>query len=579
MLGISWTNVILSLFLIYVTHSLYSIYLLFHPPLCVEKAGSQSRCLVAMIQRNPETNEFPPIQLRIYASTSMHTINYGRIVDQLAFLDIDEVLEREITIDLPDHTRNNGSLYIHSFLLPAEFKKANPFESAWRIIKTAKMTVYQVPEAEMFNLMKKTEDSELNSARSSEQLRRTGTPVTHFRTVLPLSIVAETPKFDRQNIAPEIYHKMDLFQKDDNVYYWPIFYVDEMNLRTKDLIEVKPEDTKVKLKLLYRPVSLGKFRFLVNIEASLAQFKQFGFKDKDVDELKGIFVDTNFYFLALTIFVAATHILLDCLAFKNDIMFWKGKTNMNGLSSRTIAWRCFSQIVIFLYLLDEESSLLVVVPIGIGCIIEFWKVSKALKVTVNFKQGIPKLEFGEKSATEEETDSFDSEAMRYLAYLLLPLCVGGALYSLAYIPHKSWYSWIIQCVANGVYAFGFLFMLPQLFVNYRLKSVAHLPWRAFMYKACNTFIDDIFAFIISMPTSHRLACFRDDVVFVIYLYQRYLYPVDKSRINEYGESFDSKSAADKLDDNSSPLKERFTGDSKQIKNRKSNFETGKMKAN
>lgn len=55
-------------------------------------------------------------------------------------------------------------------------------------------------------------------------------------------------------------------------------------------------------------------------------------------------------------------------------------------------------------------------------------------------------------------------------------------FSLVYIPHKSWYSWGIQCFANGVYAFGFLFMLPQLFVNYRMKSVAHLPWRAFMYK-------------------------------------------------------------------------------------------------
>lgn len=46
----------------------------------------------------------------------------------------------------------------------------------------------------------------------------------------------------------------------------------------------------------------------------------------------------------------------------------------------------------------------------------------------------------------------------------------------------SWYSWTIQSMVNGVYAFGFLFMLPQLFINYRLKSVAHLPWRAFMYK-------------------------------------------------------------------------------------------------
>jgi hypothetical protein len=57
-------------------------------------------------------------------------------------------------------------------------------------------------------------------------------------------------------------------------------------------------------------------------------------------------------------------------------------------------------------------------------------------------------------------------------------------------------------------------------------------------QAFNTFIDDMFAFIITMPTAHRVACFRDDVVFLIYLYQRYLYPVDKTRVNEYGEAFD-----------------------------------------
>ena len=45
-----------------------------------------------------------------------------------------------------------------------------------------------------------------------------------------------------------------------------------------------------------------------------------------------------------------------------------------------------------------------------------------------------------------------------------------------------------------------------------------------MYKAFYTFIDDLFAFIITMPTAHRVACVRDDV-FLIYLYQSYLYPV------------------------------------------------------
>ena len=52
-------------------------------------------------------------------------------------------------------------------------------------------------------------------------------------------------------------------------------------------------------------------------------------------------------------------------------------------------------------------------------------------------------------------------------------------------------------------------MTPQLFINYKLKSVAHLPWRMLTYKALNTFIDDMFAFVIKMPMMYRIGCFRD----------------------------------------------------------------------
>lgn len=228
--------------------------------------------------------------------------------------------------------------------------------------------------------------------------------------------------------------------------------------------------------------------------------------------------------------------------------FWRKKESYEGLSTRTTLWRALSQIIIFLYLLDEETSYLVLVPVGLGTLIELWKCKKILRLELSFSGFIRrKLEQvdarnGNGSAgtsgepvsgklAEQQTQQYDREGMRYLSYLLYPLCLGGAIYSLLYQPHRSWYSWTINSMVNGVYAFGFLFMLPQLFVNYKLKSVAALPWRAFMYKAFNTFIDDFFAFIITMPTAHRVACLRDDIVFIIYLYQRWLYPVDKTRVD------------------------------------------------
>ena len=133
------------------------------------------------------------------------------------------------------------------------------------------------------------------------------------------------------------------------------------------------------------------------------------------------------------------------------------------------------------------------------------------QVDLSFSGGVPRLQIGSRTEQEAATDGFDTQAMKWLGWLMVPLCVGGAVYryvfhtslslffesftvltfsgfhcSLLFVPHKSWYSWCVESLANGVYAFGFLFMLPQLFVNYKLKSVAHLPWRAFMYKVTFT---------------------------------------------------------------------------------------------
>jgi len=73
-----------------------------------------------------------------------------------------------------------------------------------------------------------------------------------------------------------------------------------------------------------------------------------------------------------------------------------------------------------------------------------------------------------------------------------------------------------------------------------------MPARAMTYKFLNTFIDDLFAFTIKMPTLHRLATLRDDVIFFVYLYQSYAYKVDYTRVNEFGQGGDNEGVEEKL---------------------------------
>ena len=73
-----------------------------------------------------------------------------------------------------------------------------------------------------------------------------------------------------------------------------------------------------------------------------------------------------------------------------------------------------------------------------------------------------------------------------------------------------------------------------------------MPGRAMGYKFLNTFIDGLFAWTIKMPTLHRLATLRDDVIFFIYIYQAYVYKVDHSRVNEFGQGGEEEEVEEKL---------------------------------
>eukprot|EP00004_Rigifila_ramosa_P016486 TRINITY_DN3919_c0_g1_i1.p1 TRINITY_DN3919_c0_g1~~TRINITY_DN3919_c0_g1_i1.p1 ORF type:complete len:355 (+),score=80.97 TRINITY_DN3919_c0_g1_i1:864-1928(+) len=280
-------------------------------------------------------------------------------------------------------------------------------------------------------------------------------------------------------------------------------------------------------------LSQWKFLLMTQMDESFRVQETMGSSEKETQEFKRMLLETNPYLLGLTFAVSLLHSIFDFLAFKNDIQFWRTNKSMEGLSVRTIFLNTICQLIIFLYLCDQDTSWVILISSGVGLCIEAWKITRA--VNVRREEVFPYVSVSHKTEYKSATRLFDEQASKWLYWTLLPLVVGYSAYSLLYDTHKSWYSWILASLVGTVYTFGFIMMTPQLFINYKLKSVAHLPWRTFVYKALNTFIDDLFAFIIKMPTLHRLSCFRDDIIFLIFLYQRWIYPVDYKRTNEFGQ--------------------------------------------
>ena len=117
------------------------------------------------------------------------------------------------------------------------------------------------------------------------------------------------------------------------------------------------------------------------------------------------------------------------------------------------------QCIIFLKLLDSgHVSRFILGEVGVGCLIEGWKVSKIARrrgmLTAAFWSGAARGAAGGApalSATEQATDEADARAMRWLSYGLYPLVVAWGAYSLYYHAHKSWWSWLIQTASHGVY--------------------------------------------------------------------------------------------------------------------------------
>ncbi|KAL4905322.1 hypothetical protein BDW74DRAFT_153429 [Aspergillus multicolor] len=478
-----------------------------------------------------------------------------------------DVRDVETTIQVPKEVQNNGTLWAHFFM----GLSGHELDPTAKDYSTDKAVHFLRPLNQYLPKKKaKKLKNLLASADETEEEEDDGIPnvsiASYYHPNFTLSVIPDSANMKYRQIHPAIRRHTQLEAtgardaSGQNGWYYPIVFLNTFWQLRSHMVELNSTVETIPLRFTLNNLQNWKFAMMASLDDNAKQTtKQAAFggstpgggDGSEFEMIKEVLLDTNIWLLGTTGVVTILHMLFETLAFKNDISHWRKKKDNVGTSVRTILANVFMQTVIFLYLMDnsENTSWMILASQGFGILLEAWKVTKTVNVRLrpppagSFFSFLPYvIVFEDKhklSETEKKTQEYDEIAFRYLYIIAVPLLGAYAAYSLMYNTHKSWYSYIIETLVGSVYAYGFLMMVPSLYINYRLKSVAHMPGKAMTYKFLNTFIDDLFAFTVKMPWLHRLATLRDDVIFFIWLYQSYKYKVDYTRVNEFGQGGES----------------------------------------
>ncbi|KAG5973684.1 hypothetical protein E4U55_000328 [Claviceps digitariae] len=478
--------------------------------------------------------------------------------------------------NVPKAVQRNGTLWGHFYVGLAD-SILDPHQSGYDMGKAfhfAYPLTQYLPKkkvAKTRNLLdSRAEEGENQGGEKEEEEEQSGPIInSHYHPNSSFSFVSSMGVKDFESIHPAVKHYLRLEASGardgsgQNGWYYPILFINKFWQLNSHMIVLNETVKELPLHIDLTNMAMWKFSTIASIDlnskenarrAAFGQSMPTGGDGSEIEMIKEVLIDTNPILLGITVFVTIAHLILETLAFGSDIAHYRKKKDNVGISVRSILANVFMQTIIFLYLLDnsQNTSWIILGSQVVGIVIEFWKVTTVVDVRLRpappgsiLPYTIVMEDKHKLTETEEKTKEYDEIAFKYMYIVAVPLLIAYGIYSLVYESHKSWYSFVITTLVGSVYAYGFLMMVPSLYINYRLKSVAHMPAKAMMYKFLNTFIDDLFAFTIKMPFLHRLATLRDDVIFFVYLYQRWAYRTDYTRINEFGQGGDDEEPSSK----------------------------------
>lgn len=241
-----------------------------------------------------------------------------------------------------------------------------------------------------------------------------------------------------------------------------------------------------------------------------------------LEDVKELFSDNSYAYLTLLFVVNGLHTLFFALGLSSSYAFWSSLSSSAGLSPGKYYSDVLYQLIVLLYMIDNDTSLLLVVLSGFELLMSLYIAIKITGLSVMITSTFPFIRFVSK-AQDRETAMYERTAVRFLTKVATPFLLAYAIYSFTQRGPLRLYSFVLKTLVTFIYVFGFINMTPQVYINYKLQSVERMPWKTMTYHFLNTIIDDLFAFAIKMTTLQRVSVFRDDVIFIIFLIQMWMY--------------------------------------------------------
>ncbi|KAJ3400223.1 hypothetical protein HDV05_001218, partial [Chytridiales sp. JEL 0842] len=312
--------------------------------------------------------------LFVYLSEQEEFVDFGderKLVwreNGLEFGDLKEVRYKEVEVAVPETVQKNGTWYAHVYLT-SRGRSPNPLAKSYikdGTLYTRKMLTRYMPKKKVVAKKKlikgKEVEEEGRDGEDEEGLdeEKKETPiVSYWWPNVTVSIVPEIANIP-SNSPPNVLSHLNLAE--DGLHYYPIFYVDDFWLLSENLQLINETTPKLNMTLQYQPKSFWYFNLMLQFDQNFKmQTKMMGSDEREVEQIKSMFLDTNPVLLAVTIAVSILHSIFDFLAFKNDIQFWQNKKDLDGLSFRTILMNVSTQLIIFLYLFDNDTSWMIII--------------------------------------------------------------------------------------------------------------------------------------------------------------------------------------------------------------------------